>query len=151
MSTKNTFNIILRFFSIFIFIFHTIATPAPTATPAPKDIHDVLPDYGLPKGILPNNIALYTISQSGYFTVHLDSPCYVHLSDRLIYYDTLLTGILTQGSVYALSGVQTKMLFIWLSVHGIEVASRSDMLQVSVGALSRKLPANHFQNVPACS
>ncbi|CAK8578506.1 unnamed protein product [Lathyrus sativus] len=155
MSTKNTFSIIFCFFSSFIF--HTIASPTPTASPTPsaspdaKEIHDLLPDYGFPKGVLPNNVALYTISPSGYFTVHLDSPCYVHTSDRFIYYNTLITGTLTNGSVYGVSGVQTKILFIWLSVTGMKADSRSGMLEFFIGALSKELPANLFQNVPACS
>ncbi|CAL5214116.1 unnamed protein product [Lathyrus oleraceus] len=141
MSTKNTFHIIFCFFSSFIFIFHTIAT----------DIHDLLPDYGFPKGILPNNIASYTISPSGYFTVHFESPCYVHFSDQLVYYNTLITGTLTYGSVSGVSGIQAKMLFVWLPVTGMEVDSRSGMLEFFVGALSKKLPANQFQDVPRCS
>ncbi|CAI8618607.1 unnamed protein product [Vicia faba] len=147
MSTKNTFNIILRFFSSFIFIFQATAIVMST----PTDIHDLLPDYGFPKGILPNNIASYTISPSGSFTVHLESPCYVHFSDQLVYYNTLITGTLTHGSVSGVSGIQAKMLFIWLPVTGMEVDSRSGMLEFFVGALSKKLPANQFQNVPGCS
>ncbi|XP_058735850.1 uncharacterized protein LOC131607917 [Vicia villosa] len=147
MSTKNTFTILLSFFSTFIFIFHTTATPTPT----PADIHDLLPDYGFPKGILPNNIAFYTISPSGYFTVHLESPCYVRFSDQLVYYNTLITGTLTHGSVSGVSGIQAKMLFIWLTVTGMEVDSRSGMLEFFVGALSKKLPADQFQNLPVCS
>ncbi|CAK8578507.1 unnamed protein product [Lathyrus sativus] len=136
MSPQNTFNIIFC-----LFIFPTIAT----------DIHDLLPDYGFPKGILPNNIASYTISPSGHFTVHLDFPCYVRFSDQLVYYNTLITGTLTYGSVSGVSGIQAKMLFVWLPVTGMEVDSRSGMLEFFVGALSKKLPANQFQNVPGCS
>jgi hypothetical protein len=146
MSTTTTFNNFLRFFSTFIFIFHhTIAIATPT------DIHDLLPDYGFPKGILPNNIASYTISPSGYFTLHLQSPCYVRFSGQLVYYDTFVSGTLTYGSVSGVSGIQAKILFVWLPVTGMKVDSRSGMLEFFVGALSKKLPANQFQDVPGCS
>ncbi|AET04177.1 hypothetical protein MtrunA17_Chr8g0378501 [Medicago truncatula] len=144
MSTR-TLKTFFQFFSTFLFIYHA------TATTLPSDIHDLLPDYGFPKGILPNNIASYTLSPSGYFTLHLQSPCYVRFSGQLVYYDTLVTGTLTYGSVSGVSGIQAKMLFIWLPVTGMEVDSPSGMLQFFVGALSKKLPANQFQDVPGCS
>ncbi|CAJ2677443.1 unnamed protein product [Trifolium pratense] len=146
MSTA-TFNNFLRFFStLIIFIFHhTIAISTTT------DIHDLLPDYGFPKGILPNNIASYTISPSGYFTLHLQSPCYVRFSGQLVYYDTFITGTLSYGYVSGVSGIQGKILFVWLPVTGMKVDSGSGMLQFFVGALSKKLPADQFQDVPGCS
>jgi hypothetical protein len=141
-----TFNNFLGFFSTFILIFHhTIAIATPT------DIHDLLPDYGFPKGILPNNIASYTISPSGYFTLHLQSPCYVRFSGQLVYYDTFVSGTLTYGSVSGVSGIQAKILFVWLPVTGMKVDARNGMLEFFVGALSKKLPANQFQDVPGCS
>ncbi|GAU32147.1 hypothetical protein TSUD_68180 [Trifolium subterraneum] len=143
MSTT-TLNNFLRFFSTTIFIiFH--------ATANPTDIHDLLPDYGFPKGILPNNIASYTISPSGYFTLNLQSPCYVRFSGQLVYYDTFVTGTLSFGYVSGVTGIQGKILFVWLPVTGMKVDSSSGMLEFFVGALSKKLPANQFQDVPGCS
>lgn len=131
---------------LLIFQFQVIATQSPA------DIHDLLPQYGFPKGLIPNNVASYTISSSsGFFTIHLQSPCYVLFSDQLVYYHTLITGTLTYGSVSTVKGIQAKELFLWLPVTGINVDRDSGILEFFVGALSKKLPADQFQRVPGCS
>ncbi|KAJ1426084.1 hypothetical protein SESBI_10468 [Sesbania bispinosa] len=117
-----------------------------------KDIHDLLPQYGFPKGLIPNNVVSYTLSDDdGFFTIHLEAPCYVHHVNQLVYYDTLITGTLSYGSVSGVSGIQAKKLFIWVSVTGIKVHQDSGMLEFFVGALSQSLPATQFEEVPGCS
>ncbi|KAH7532309.1 hypothetical protein FEM48_Zijuj04G0006300 [Ziziphus jujuba var. spinosa] len=113
------------------------------------DIHELLPKYGFPKGILPNNIKSYTLSEDGYFEIYLLSPCYVQF-DQLVYYDKKITGKLTYGSVSNVSGIQTKKLFLWLSVTGIKADKDSGMIEFYVGSLSERLPANQFEQVPTC-
>ncbi|XP_057417833.1 uncharacterized protein LOC130712029 [Lotus japonicus] len=126
-------------------LFHVISS---TST----DIHDLLPEYGFPKGLIPNNAISYTISTDGFFTIQLDSPCYVHFSDQyLVYFHTRLTGKLSYGSVTRVSGIQAQILFLWPSVTGIKVHKDSGMLEFFAGALSQKLPAEEFVNVPGCS
>ncbi|GLU19556.1 hypothetical protein SLE2022_358020 [Rubroshorea leprosula] len=114
-----------------------------------KDVHDLLPTYGLPKGLLPNNVKSYTLSDDGDFSVELYTPCYVQF-DQLVYYDKHIKGKLSYGSVHSVSGIQAKKLFLWVSVTGIEVDKTSDMIEFYVGALSEKLPAKQFQDIPAC-
>ncbi|XP_020206094.1 uncharacterized protein LOC109791237 [Cajanus cajan] len=116
-----------------------------------RDIHDVLPEYGFPKGLLPNNAVSYTLSSDGAFTVQLQDPCYVYWEDQLVYYHTLIKGTLTYGSVSHVSGIQAQKLFLWLPVTGITLHQDSGMLQFFVGALSQTLPAADFQDVPGCS
>ncbi|TKY59995.1 hypothetical protein E2542_SST17090 [Spatholobus suberectus] len=117
----------------------------------PPDIHDLLPQYGFPKGLLPNNVISYTLSPDGSFSLQLDAPCYVHWEDQLVYYHTQISGTLTYGSVSHVSGIQAQKLFLWLSVTGIKLHQDSRTLEFFVGALSQILPASHFQDVPGCS
>ncbi|KAE9610445.1 hypothetical protein Lal_00006274 [Lupinus albus] len=133
------------FFFLFFFSSSLIATKT-------KDIHDMISDYGLPKGLIPNNVISYTLSSNNStFTIQLKSPCYVHF-DRLVYYNTQITGKISYGSVTAVTGIQAKSFFLWLPVTGIKVDSDdSDMLDFFVGPLSQKLPAKQFENVPRCS
>ncbi|XVE74754.1 hypothetical protein DITRI_Ditri12bG0043200 [Diplodiscus trichospermus] len=114
-----------------------------------SDVHDLLPTYGLPKGILPNNVKSYTLSATGDFTVELESTCYVQF-DQLVYYEKTIRGKLSYGAVHDVSGIQAKKLFVWLPVTGIEVDEKSDTVQFFVGALSEKLPAKQFEDIPVC-
>lgn len=113
------------------------------------DVHDLLPQYGFPRGILPDNVASYSLSDDGAFEVRLRGPCYVQF-DRLVYYDRKISGKLSYGSVSGVSGIQAKKLFVWLPVTGIKSDSGSGMIEFYVGALSEKLPAAQFEAVPAC-
>ncbi|KAI6670832.1 hypothetical protein NL676_005717 [Syzygium grande] len=113
------------------------------------DVHDLLPQYGFPRGILPDNVASYSLSDDGAFEVRLRGPCYVQF-DQLVYYDRKISGKLSYGSVSGVSGIQAKKLFVWLPVTGIKSDSGSGMIEFYVGALSEKLPAAQFEAVPAC-
>lgn len=113
------------------------------------DVHDLLPQYGLPKGLLPNNVKSYTLTDDGSFTIELTRPCYVQF-DRLVYYDKKVNGKLSYGSVSNVSGIQAKKLFLWVSVTGIQADKNSDSIEFYVGPLSEKLPAKQFENIPVC-
>ncbi|XP_054806170.1 uncharacterized protein LOC129308806 [Prosopis cineraria] len=112
-------------------------------------VHDLLTKYGLPKGLLPNNVKSYALSDDGSFRVELQKPCYVQF-DRLVYYDKVITGKLTYGSVSDVSGIQAKKLFIWLPVTGIKANEKSDTVEFYVGPLSEELPAKQFDDIPSC-
>ncbi|KAL8480792.1 hypothetical protein ACS0TY_027358 [Phlomoides rotata] len=116
------------------------------------DVHDLLPLYNLPKGLLPRDIKSYSLSNTdNSFTIELNSnPCYVKFGDQLVYYDTIIKGKLGYGKVTAVSGIQAKKLFIWVSVTGIDVDEINDMIEFHVGALSQKLPAKDFEAIHSC-
>ena len=138
----------LMLLSAFLILFFHGDLESITASP---DIHDLLPQYGFPKGLLPNNVLSYTLSSDASFLLHLDAPCYVYWEDQLVYYDTLIKGTLTYGSVSQVSGIQGQKLFLWLPVTGIKLHQDSGMLQFFVGPFSQTLPATDFQDIPGCS
>lgn len=113
------------------------------------DIHELLPLYGFPKGLLPNNVKSYTLSDDGSFEIELESECYVKF-DLLVYYDKKIKGKLSYGSVADVSGIQAKKLFLWVSVTGIKANQGSETIDFYVGILSETLPAQQFQKIPAC-
>ncbi|KAL6960214.1 hypothetical protein U1Q18_025567 [Sarracenia purpurea var. burkii] len=117
--------------------------------PSIAAIHDLLPQYGFPKGLIPNAVKSYSISPDGSFSVELDRPCYVQF-DELVFYDKEIRGKLRYGSVSDVSGIQAKKLFLWLSVTGMTLDSDSGMIEFHVGALSQKLPAKQFEVIPNC-
>lgn len=114
-----------------------------------KEIHDLLPKYGFPRGLIPDIVKSYTLSDDGHFQIFLVHPCYVQF-DQLVYYDKVVKGKLKYGSVTDVSGIQAKKLFLWVTVTGIDADFESDMLEFHVGVLSEKLPAKQFQKIPSC-
>ncbi|EOA36536.1 hypothetical protein CARUB_v10011594mg [Capsella rubella] len=115
------------------------------------DIHDLLPRYGFPKGLLPDNVKSFTISDDGDFTVDLTSPCYVHFSDQLVFYGKNIAGKLSYGSARDVRGIQAKEAFLWLPITAMESDPSSATVVFSVGFISKTLPVSMFENVPSCS
>lgn len=127
-----------------------LTTTTTTATTT-ADIHDLLPDFGLPIGILPDAVESYTLSPTnGEFDVKLSRECYVKFDDQTVYYGKSIKGKLSYGSISGVTGIQAKQLFLWLSVTGMEVDEKDGMIEFHVGVLSKKLPADMFQDVPEC-
>lgn len=117
------------------------------AIPPTEDVHDLLPHFGFPRGLIPSSVKDYSLSEDGEFEVHMDHPCYVQFDD-LVYYDKKIKGQLTYGSIVDVTGIQAKKLFLWVPVTGIDAAS--GYIQFHVGALSETLPAEQFENVRPC-
>ncbi|KAF3973766.1 hypothetical protein CMV_002837 [Castanea mollissima] len=119
-----------------------------TVTETTADVHDLLPHYGLPKGLIPNNVDSFTLSDDGTFTLQLSSPCYVQF-DQLVYYDKKISGKLSYGSVSSVSGIQAKKLFLWVSVTGIQADKDSDMIEFYPPTLSQsKVKRNLYISMP---
>ncbi|KAL2343336.1 hypothetical protein Fmac_004621 [Flemingia macrophylla] len=116
-----------------------------------EDIHDVLAEYGFPRGLLPNNAVSYTLSSDATISVQLEAPCYVYWKQQLVYYHTQINGTLTYASVSHVSGIQAQKLFLWFPVTGITLHQRSATLQFFVGPFSQTFPAADFQDAPACT
>ncbi|KAJ4889802.1 hypothetical protein Rs2_29550 [Raphanus sativus] len=115
------------------------------------DVHDLLPRYGFPKGLLPDNVKSYTLSDGGDFTVDLNTPCYVDFPGQTVFYDKKIAGKLSVGSVKDVEGIKAKELFIWASITAMKSDPSSGDIVFSVGFVSKSLPASMFVNVPSCS
>ncbi|PIN10963.1 hypothetical protein CDL12_16453 [Handroanthus impetiginosus] len=116
------------------------------------DVHDLLPQYNLPKGLLPINIKSYSLSKADdTFTIELSSyPCYVKFNDQLVHFDKIIKGKLGYGKVSEVSGIRAKKFFIWVPVTGIDVDQDNGMIEFHVGSLSQKLPAKDFEIIHSC-
>ncbi|XP_023739758.1 uncharacterized protein LOC111887849 [Lactuca sativa] len=114
--------------------------------------HDILPIYGLPKGILPNAVqSYYIIPTDGTFSVQLTRPCFVTFGVQIVFYNMNIIGRLSNGSVSVVSGIEEKESLSWMSVSGMDMESGSDMLVFNVtGGLRKKFPAALFKDVPDC-
>ncbi|EYU31691.1 hypothetical protein ABFS82_14G052000 [Erythranthe guttata] len=128
------------------------STQTTLSDPTSDEVHELLTKYNLPKGILPKDIKSYALSnQDNSFTIELSSnPCYVKFKDQVVYYAKTIKGKLSYGKVTGVSGIQAKKFFIWVSVTGMEVDQKNDMVEFHVGAISQSLPAEDFEEIPSC-
>ncbi|GJM96261.1 hypothetical protein PR202_ga13080 [Eleusine coracana subsp. coracana] len=113
--------------------------------------NDILPKYGLPKGLIPDSVASYSFDETtGRFEIHLAGTCYVHFGSNLVYYDKTITGTLSYGAISSLTGVQAKKLFLWVSVTGMVAHPKQGTIEFQAGFVSESLSASMFDKVPAC-
>ncbi|KAL5216970.1 hypothetical protein ABZP36_017654 [Zizania latifolia] len=113
--------------------------------------NDLLPKYGLPKGLIPDSVASYTFDEAtGDFEIHLAGTCYVWFGSHLVYYEKNVSGRLAYGTITNLSGIQAKKLFLWVSVTGIVAHPNKGSIEFQVGFISEALPAKQFDKVPLC-
>ncbi|KAL6894455.1 hypothetical protein ACP4OV_008553 [Aristida adscensionis] len=116
------------------------------------EANDLLPKYGLPKGLIPDAVASYTFDETtGRFEIHLTGPCYVHFKSHLVYYDKTITGALSYGAISDLTGVQAKKLFIWVGVTGMVAHPDQGTIDFQAGFVSESLSASMFDEVPTCA
>ncbi|CAL9108473.1 unnamed protein product, partial [Musa acuminata var. zebrina] len=113
------------------------------------EVHDALPTYGLPSGLLPDSVKSYSLAANGEFVVELEAPCYVQFS-HLVYYEKTIRGMLSYGAISDLSGIQAKKLFIWVSITAIEAHPADGTIEFKVGFLSESLSEKQFESVPHC-
>ncbi|AQK91890.1 hypothetical protein ZEAMMB73_Zm00001d009432 [Zea mays] len=113
--------------------------------------NDLLPKYGLPKGLIPDSVASYSFDEAtGAFEIHLAGTCYVHFGSHLVYYERTITGKLSKGAISDLSGVQAKKLFLWVYVTGMVAHPDQGTIEFQAGFISESLSASMFDEVPTC-
>ncbi|XP_038901968.1 uncharacterized protein LOC120088626 [Benincasa hispida] len=132
------------------FVFFTAIPSISAAGSVAPTVYDVLPQYGLPSGLLPDSVVNYTLSSDGQFVVNLAKPCYIHF-DYLVYYHKTITGKLEYGSISDLDGIEVQKFFLWLDVKEIRVdLPPSDNIYFQVGFINKKLDIDQFKTVHSC-
>ncbi|KAK6937025.1 Protein of unknown function DUF538 [Dillenia turbinata] len=124
--------------------------PLPTDSSDNTTVYEILPKFGLPKGLLPDSVTDYALTDDGSFVVTLPKPCYVQF-DYLVYYETQISGQLKYGSIKNLKGIQVQRFFLWFDVDEIKVdLPPSDNIYFQVGLINKKLDVGQFQYVHSC-
>jgi len=136
----------------FLLFFLSILTiPSLSLSDSVPTVYEILSQFGLPSGLLPDSVVNYTFSSSDSgFVVILAKPCYVQF-DYLVYYDKTITGKLRYGSITGLKGIQVQRFFLWLDVDEIRVdLPPSDSIYFQVGLINKKLDLGQFKTVHSC-
>ena len=113
--------------------------------------NDVLSEYGLPKGLLPDEVTSYTfVNATGDFKIQLASSCYVWFGDHYVYFDKSISGTITYGAISNLSGIQAKKLFIWVYISSMVARPERGMIEFHAGFISEDVPMSLFEKMPVC-
>ncbi|CAL9056029.1 uncharacterized protein LOC103988954 [Musa acuminata AAA Group] len=115
-------------------------------------IRDLLRNYGLPGGLLPNSVESFAHDpSSGLLEVRLDYPCYARYGDGLAYFESEVRGNLSYGALSGVVGWSEEELFLWLPVKGIVVTDpTSGVILVDIGVAHKRLPVSVFEEPPEC-
>ncbi|XP_009396914.2 uncharacterized protein LOC103981885 [Musa acuminata AAA Group] len=154
MSSSSSLLLLLSFFLHVVLLFLPSIVVAEVESPASPSngttIYDLLPQYGLPPGILPDTVKSFSVASNGRFVVDLYGPCYVDF-EYLVYYAPRVSGVLRYGAIGNLEGVQVRRFLVWFDVGGIMAdLPSSDFLYFQVGWITRKLRIDQFQTVHSC-
>ncbi|XP_010493067.1 PREDICTED: uncharacterized protein LOC104772382 [Camelina sativa] len=143
------YRIFIFFFSLTLFTptTHSLNEPDPDSI---STVYELLPKYGLPSGLLPDNVTNFTLSDDGRFVVHLPDSCEIEF-DYLVRYDKTISGRIGYGSITELKGIEVRRFFIWLDVDEIKVdLPPSDSIYFKVGFINKKLDIDQFKTVRSC-
>ncbi|KAJ6686625.1 T31J12.3 PROTEIN-RELATED [Salix purpurea] len=133
----------------FFFLALSASSVVDAADGVAPTVYEVLQEYGFPIGLLPTGATSYELDKStGKFTVHLNSTCSFKIDSYELKYRSTIEGVIAKEKLSKLSGIQVKVLVLWLSI--AEVIRDVDELEFSVGIASADFPASNFDECPAC-
>ncbi|KAG6529029.1 hypothetical protein ZIOFF_011221 [Zingiber officinale] len=113
-------------------------------------VYDILQEYNLPPGILPDTVKSFSIASNGYFVIDLYGECYVDF-EYAVYYAPRVSGFLSYSSISNIEGVQIRSYLIWYGVSYIKVdLPYSDFVYIQFGWVTRKLGIAQFQHIHSC-
>ncbi|XP_010930507.1 uncharacterized protein At5g01610 [Elaeis guineensis] len=111
--------------------------------------YELLERFNFPKGILPQGVQSYLLSEDGTFDVYLSGDCEFKVtSSYLLRYKRKITGTVKSGTLDDLNGVSVRVLFLWFGIN--KVVRSGDELHFYVGPLSASFPSSNFEDCPRC-
>ncbi|KAJ4831352.1 hypothetical protein Tsubulata_015976 [Turnera subulata] len=127
-----------------------LSTPHLSLSQKP-DFHDVLLKYGLPRGLIPNNVDSYAVEgASGYFTVWLSRPCVVRLGSIQLWYSDRITGRISSAFMTELDGILAQIEKITLPLTLFQSIFHGRFIRVRVGTTIQNLDGSLFEDIPVC-
>ncbi|XP_006651713.2 uncharacterized protein LOC102702836 [Oryza brachyantha] len=113
--------------------------------------NDLLPEYGLPRGLIPETVASYTFENAtGEFEIRLESSCYIWFGSHLAFFGDAIRGRISYGAITGLSGIQAKKFFLWVSIDTIVAHPDDATVEFRAGFVSEALPVSDFADLPVC-
>ncbi|KAM1449566.1 hypothetical protein PS2_008206 [Malus domestica] len=133
---------------LILFFLISISIPSSFAADV-LTVYEALEEYDFPVGILPKGALSYKLdSSTGKFSVYLNSTCTFSIDSYKLKYKSTIKGVIKTDKISSLSGIQVKVLFLWLSI--TTVTRDDDELKFSVGIGSANFPVSNFYESPTC-
>lgn len=112
--------------------------------------YDLLESYNFPVGLLPVGVQSYDLDQStGKFSLYLNGTCsFAAEGSYQLKYKSTISGNIAKNRLTNLSGINVKILFLWLNI--VEVYRNGDYIDLSVGFASAVFPVGNFDECPQC-
>ncbi|XP_009403380.2 uncharacterized protein LOC103986946 [Musa acuminata AAA Group] len=146
-SSPSSVQLLLLLFSLLL---ASLTAQSPGSPPTGTTIYDLLPEYVLPSGLLPDTVKSFSLAENGSFAVELSGPCYIDF-EYLVYYEPKISGVVKYGGIEDLKGVKVRRFLIWFDVDAIKVdLPPSEYIYFQVGWITRKLHVDQFQTVHSC-
>lgn len=135
--------------SIFMIFFLLLSTSLSVSGQKKPSVYQVLENYTLPRGILPEGVHDYELNRrTGVFKVRFNTTCSFSIESYKVKYKPTISGIITRGRVIRLIGVSVKVLFFWINIS--EVSRDGDDVEFFVGATSEEFSTKYFVDSPKC-
>ncbi|WCJ22236.1 hypothetical protein M5689_004334 [Euphorbia peplus] len=139
----------MAFLSTILLLPLLISTVQTSSSAANLTAYEVLEQYDFPIGLLPNGVTSYELdSSTGKFSATINETCTFTIDSYELKYKSKITGVIATDKLSSLSGVQVKILFVWLSI--VEVSRDDDELAFSVGVASANFGVDNFVESPTC-
>lgn len=132
-----------------LFLLVLAAAAAAAVAAARPTVYEAIGLYGFPQGLIPKGVKSYKLDvATGKFSVYLDKTCSFTIQGYDLKYKTTISGTISQNRIKSLTGIQVKILFLWVNI--VEVTKDGDDLELSVGIASAGFPAEGFEESPQC-
>ncbi|KAL3686821.1 hypothetical protein R1sor_013130 [Riccia sorocarpa] len=112
-----------------------------------KALPDLLEEYGLPRGLFPQNLLNYEFNEAtGALRVNLPFPCEVGYRDQsVLRFDRFVSGTLRRCSLTDIEGMKTKIMF-WVKVSSVSTEEDKTVNKVYFQTTIRKTRAKDVYN-----
>ncbi|XP_050238494.1 uncharacterized protein LOC126687983 [Mercurialis annua] len=140
-------NTMTLLFAITLFLISSATSAA--ADNSNLTVYEALQEYNFPIGLLPKGVNSYELdSSTGKFSINLNETCSFKIDTYDLKYATKINGVIEKNKLSGLSGIQVKVLFVWLNI--VEVSRVGDEVHFSVGIASADFSIGNFVECPAC-
>ncbi|RWW35907.1 hypothetical protein BHE74_00059112 [Ensete ventricosum] len=149
-SFTNTPSFLLLLLPLLFLLSPASGAGSPASLSNGTTVYDLLPEYGLPPGILPDTVKSFSLTSSGQFVTKLYGSCYVDF-EYLVYYEPGVSGVVKYGAIEELQGVQIRRYLVWFNVDTIRLdPSSSEFIYFQGSWITLKLRIDQFQTVHSC-
>ncbi|TVU25979.1 hypothetical protein EJB05_28503, partial [Eragrostis curvula] len=117
------------------------------ASPATPTAYDMLAQYNLARGVLPEGVTGYVLRPDGSFEVYLPGDCNLRAGGMNVRYSSVIKGNIQTGSISDLQGVNVEVI-VWIGI--TQVDASDGQLHFVAGPISKSFPVDKFASSPHC-